>query len=91
MRLRAMTATQSWSTAFPSERPDAVGCSHSQIVEGPIAFHALCEHHALPFHGVAHVAYIPGEEIIGISKLTTARAAVRAALHGPGACRRADR
>ncbi len=57
-------------TAFPSERPGAVGGSHSQIVEGPIAFHALCEHHALPFHGVAHVAYIPGAEIIGISKLT---------------------
>ena len=57
-------------TAFPSERPDAVDGSHSQIVEGPIGFHALCEHHALPFHGVAHVAYIPGAEIIGISKLT---------------------
>jgi len=57
-------------TAFPSERPDTVDGAHSQIVEGPIAFHALCEHHALPFHGVAHVAYIPGEEIIGISKLT---------------------
>jgi len=57
-------------TAFPSERPDAVDGSYSQIIEGPIAFHALCEHHALPFHGVAHVAYIPGAEIIGISKLT---------------------
>jgi GTP cyclohydrolase IA len=57
-------------TAFPSERPPAVEGSHSQIIEGPITFHALCEHHALPFHGVAHVAYIPGAEIIGISKLT---------------------
>jgi GTP cyclohydrolase I len=57
-------------TAFPSERPAAVDGSHSQIVEGPIAFHALCEHHALPFHGVAHVAYVAGAEIIGISKLT---------------------
>jgi GTP cyclohydrolase I len=57
-------------TAFPSEakssRPDALG----QIVEGPIAFHALCEHHALPFYGVAHVGYVAGDEIIGISKLT---------------------
>jgi GTP cyclohydrolase I len=58
------------NTVFPSERPDAVDGSHSQIIEGPIAFHALCEHHALPFHGVAHIAYIPGAEIIGISKLT---------------------
>jgi GTP cyclohydrolase I len=57
-------------TTFPSERPGAVDGSRSQIIEGPIAFHALCEHHALPFHGVAHVAYIPGAEIIGISKLT---------------------
>ena len=57
-------------TAFPSERPAAVNGSHSQIIEGPIVFHALCEHHALPFSGVAHVAYIAGPEIIGISKLT---------------------
>ncbi len=57
-------------TTFPTEstsaRPDALG----QIVEGPIAFHALCEHHALPFYGVAHVGYVAGDEIIGISKLT---------------------
>jgi GTP cyclohydrolase IA len=57
-------------TAFPSERPSSVDGSHSQIIEGPVVFHALCEHHALPFQGVAHVAYIPGREIIGISKLT---------------------
>jgi len=57
-------------TAFPSERPEGILRSHSQIVEGPIVFHALCEHHALPFHGVAHVAYVAGPEIIGISKLT---------------------
>ena len=57
-------------TVFPSERPPRVDGAHSQIVEGPIAFHALCEHHALPFHGVAHVAYVAGPEIIGISKLT---------------------
>ena len=42
----------------------------SQIVEGPIAFHALCEHHALPFFGYAHIGYVAGERIIGISKLT---------------------
>jgi GTP cyclohydrolase I len=56
--------------AFPSERPPAVEGGHSQIVEGPIGFFSLCEHHALPFHGVAHVAYIAGDEIVGISKLT---------------------
>jgi GTP cyclohydrolase I len=57
-------------TAFPSERPAGTEGSRSQIVEGPIAFHALCEHHALPFHGVAHVGYVAGSEILGISKLT---------------------
>jgi GTP cyclohydrolase I len=57
-------------TVFPTERPQRVDGAHSQIVEGPIAFHALCEHHALPFHGTAHIAYVAGPEIIGISKLT---------------------
>jgi GTP cyclohydrolase IA len=57
-------------TAFPSERPRHVDGRHSQIVEGPISFFSLCEHHALPFHGVAHVAYVAGDEILGISKLT---------------------
>jgi len=57
-------------TAFPSERPAGVDGAASQIVEGPIAFFSLCEHHALPFHGAAHVAYIAGDEILGISKLT---------------------
>jgi GTP cyclohydrolase I len=57
-------------TAFPSERPEGVTGRHSQIVEGPISFFSLCEHHALPFHGAAHVAYIADGEILGISKLT---------------------
>ena len=57
-------------TAFPTERPVHVDGSRSQIVEGPIRFFALCEHHALPFHGHAHVAYVAGDEILGISKLT---------------------
>jgi GTP cyclohydrolase I len=56
-------------TMFPTEcRSD--DCLVSQIVEGPISFHSLCEHHALPFYGVAHVGYVSHEHIIGISKLT---------------------
>ncbi len=39
------------------------------VVVREIAFHSLCMHHLLPFHGVAHVAYLPGERIIGLSKL----------------------
>jgi GTP cyclohydrolase I len=57
-------------TAFPSERPRGVDGLHSQIIEGPVAFFSLCEHHALPFHGAVHVAYIADSEILGISKLT---------------------
>jgi GTP cyclohydrolase I len=57
-------------TAFPAERPDGLAGVHSQVVEGPISFFSLCEHHALPFHGSAHVAYIANGEILGISKLT---------------------
>ena len=57
-------------TLFPSERPQGVDGRHAQIVEGPIGFFALCEHHALPFHGEAHVGYVAGDEILGISKLT---------------------
>lgn len=34
-----------------------------------IPFYSLCEHHMLPFFGVAHVAYIPGERIVGLSKI----------------------
>jgi GTP cyclohydrolase I len=57
-------------TAFPSERPRNEEGAHSQIVEGPISFFSLCEHHALPFHGSAYVGYVAGDEILGISKLT---------------------
>ena len=37
------------------------------IVARSIPFHSLCMHHLLPFHGVAHVGYLPGERIIGLS------------------------
>jgi GTP cyclohydrolase I len=39
------------------------------VVARSIPFHSLCEHHLLPFHGVAHVGYLPGERIVGLSKL----------------------
>jgi GTP cyclohydrolase I len=39
------------------------------VVARSIPFHSLCEHHLLPFVGVAHVGYLPGERIVGLSKL----------------------
>ncbi len=45
-------------------------CRVSQVIEGPIHFFSLCEHHVFPFYGLAYVGYIAQENIIGISKLT---------------------
>jgi GTP cyclohydrolase IA len=55
---------------FTTECNGDPDCSLSQVIEGPIDFYALCEHHALPFFGEAYVGYIAHENIIGISKLT---------------------
>jgi GTP cyclohydrolase IA len=51
-------------TTFPNE----AGYDELVVVR-EIPFHSLCMHHLLPFHGVAHIAYLPGERIIGLSKL----------------------
>jgi GTP cyclohydrolase IA len=39
------------------------------VVVREIPFQSLCMHHMLPFYGVAHVAYLPAERILGLSKL----------------------
>ncbi|HEX8939269.1 MAG TPA: GTP cyclohydrolase I [Candidatus Limnocylindrales bacterium] len=57
-------------TSFPTECRGGADCELAQIVEGPIEFEALCEHHALPFVGRAWLGYIAHEQILGISKLT---------------------
>lgn len=57
-------------TVFDTECRGEPDCQLGQIIEGPIPFYALCEHHAFPFFGHAYVGYIPHEHIIGISKLT---------------------
>lgn len=55
---------------FATECRGGPDCRLSQVIEGPVHFFALCEHHALPFYGDAYVGYIAHEHIIGLSKLT---------------------
>jgi GTP cyclohydrolase I len=47
---------------FPAE-------GEGMVLVRDVEFHSLCEHHMLPFFGRVHVAYLPGEKIIGLSKI----------------------
>jgi len=50
-------------TTFPND-----GGYDELVLVRSIPFHSLCMHHLLPFHGVAHIGYLPGERILGLSK-----------------------
>jgi GTP cyclohydrolase I len=68
-RVAASLAELLTPTAFePTTFPNDEGYDEL-VLARDIPFHALCAHHLLPFHGVAHVAYLPGERIVGLSKL----------------------
>lgn len=51
-------------TTFPNDE-----AYDELVVAKGIPVRSLCEHHLLPFHGVAHVGYLPGDRILGLSKL----------------------
>ena len=59
-----VTPAEVTATTFPAE-----GRYEELVMVRDIPFHTLCMHHVLPFFGQAHVAYLPGERIIGLSKL----------------------
>jgi GTP cyclohydrolase I len=58
-----LTPADFGATVFPNEGYDEL------VLVRDISFQTLCMHHLLPFHGVAHVGDLPGESIIGLSKL----------------------
>jgi GTP cyclohydrolase I len=59
-----LTPTPFHPTTFPNDEG-----YDELVVARDIPFESLCEHHLLPFHGVAHVGYLPGAHIVGLSKL----------------------
>ncbi|WP_428509007.1 GTP cyclohydrolase I FolE [Pseudonocardia sp.] len=62
--LELLTARQFDLTTFPNDEgyDELVLATHLPV-------QSLCEHHLLPFSGVAHIGYLPGERILGLSKL----------------------
>jgi GTP cyclohydrolase I len=68
-RVASALAEMLTPTAFlPTTFPNDEGYDEL-VVARQVPFRSLCEHHLLPFSGVAHVGYLPGARIIGLSKL----------------------
>jgi GTP cyclohydrolase I len=45
------------------------GATSAMVIETKIPFNSFCEHHFVPFHGIAHIGYIPNGKVVGLSKL----------------------
>lgn len=45
------------------------GGAQEMVTMGPVSFHSTCAHHVLPFFGEAFVGYVPGERLVGLSKI----------------------
>lgn len=55
-------ASEPLSRVFPMD-------SGQMVLEKDIVFYSMCEHHMMPFYGKAHIAYIPEDRVVGLSKL----------------------
>ena len=58
----------------PASEPELRTFPNTEGYSQPVAvldipFHSLCAHHFLPFFGAAHVTYVPGDRVVGLSKL----------------------
>lgn len=68
---RAARAWRELTAGYRQEPPvlRTFEAQHDEVVVvAPIPFYSLCEHHLLPFHGQAFIAYLPGTRILGLSK-----------------------
>ena len=50
-------------TTFPNDEN-----YRTMVMEKDIPFYSMCSHHLVPFYGHAHIAYVPGDKILGLSK-----------------------
>jgi GTP cyclohydrolase I len=69
---------KSWDFLFGGYKTDVAaifkkfdndGQYDQMVILKDIEFYSMCEHHALPFLGKVHIAYLPGDKIVGVSKL----------------------
>lgn len=68
---RAAAAWQDLTRGYREPLPElrTFEAEHDEVVVvAPISFYSLCEHHLLPFHGTAHLAYLPRKRLLGLSK-----------------------
>ena len=73
-RVAKMYVNEVFSGLNPDNRPEVRLFENKYkfnelLVEKDIAFYSHCEHHFVPFFGKAHVAYIPSENVVGLSKI----------------------
>src|SRR5215207_867460 len=76
--LRELTTPEPFDLTVFDNKVKREGQSEMVVIKN-IDFVALCEHHVVPFVGVAHIAYIPDEKLAGLSKFARA---VRYWAHG---------